>query len=163
MNTSTGNLLIALKATFKHEDWSLARRRNAKLVYIAIATYADDKGKAWPSYETIAEKFFLSRRNVHRALKDLIDKEYLSEVSSKKTSNVYIWHNREHIVLDKPTEAFAASVDKYKPPRRLEKEVGAGSAGPVPTRTRTILEDLLDTSWADKGANHDKPTHIKRQ
>lgn len=156
MNTSTGNLLIAIKAKFQHKDWTLARRRNAKAVYIAIASFADKAGEAWPSHESIGSRMFLSRRNVIRALQDLIDKEYITVEDRVGTSCMYTWHNREGIVLDKKTEEFAASVDKYKPPRRLEKEVGRGSAGPVPTRTRTILEDLLDTSWADNiGDSHD--------
>lgn len=156
MNTSTGNLIIATKAEFLIKDWTPAQRRNAKLVYVAIASFANNDGTAWPSYEAIADRSLLSRKNVYLALTDLIDQEYITQETRANRSNLYTWHNREHIKLDKETEDFAASVTRYKPPKRLEKEVGAGSAGPIPTRTRTILEDLLDTSWADNiGDSHD--------
>ena len=43
-------------------------RGNAKLVTLALANYANDKGSAWPSVETLAKKTGLSKRQIQRLL-----------------------------------------------------------------------------------------------
>ena len=41
------------------------------LVLLAIADFADDAGRAFPSVETLAKKARLSERQVQRAIKEL--------------------------------------------------------------------------------------------
>ncbi len=43
-------------------------RGNAKLVALALANYANDKGLAWPSVETLAKITGLSKRQIQRIL-----------------------------------------------------------------------------------------------
>ena len=55
-------------------------RGNLKLVALALANYANDKGIAWPSVETLAQKTGLSRRQIQRILPQ-IEKAGLVKIS----------------------------------------------------------------------------------
>lgn len=44
-----------------------------KAVFLLLADFADDKGRAWPSQETIAQTLEMSERTVRTAIKDLVD------------------------------------------------------------------------------------------
>lgn len=59
-----------------------------KAVLHALATFADSKGRCWPSQETIAEAAGVSDRTVRRALKSLAAKNII-RTTHTQTSNVY--------------------------------------------------------------------------
>lgn len=50
---------------------------NERLVAIALADFADDHGRAWPSLATIAEKIGYSRRQTQRLVQQLREKGYV--------------------------------------------------------------------------------------
>ncbi len=61
---------LGLSAT--RDAWSIEVENSAqRLVLLAIAKYADDKGRAFPSAETIHSDTKLNRKTVFRALNDL--------------------------------------------------------------------------------------------
>lgn len=49
-----------------------------KSVFLLLADYADDKGRAWPSQETIAATLEMSERTVRSAIKELVEAGLLS-------------------------------------------------------------------------------------
>lgn len=49
-----------------------------KSVFLLLADYADEKGRAWPSQETIAATLEMSERTVRSAIKELVDAGLLS-------------------------------------------------------------------------------------
>ena len=59
----------AVDAVLDHSQSRLGQR----LTLVAIADEADNSGVGWPSVDRIAERSGLSRRQVQRALKDLIE------------------------------------------------------------------------------------------
>jgi hypothetical protein len=69
----------------------------AKVVLLALADYADDEWRAWPSMKTMADKTSLSERAVRnniRGLEDvgLISTEVRSRTNGSQTSNEYTLH-----------------------------------------------------------------------
>lgn len=62
-----------------------------KLLLLAIADFADDNGKAWPSVETLAQKIGMSERNTRYMLRALEDQGRLAvDVSAgPKGSSMY--------------------------------------------------------------------------
>lgn len=49
-----------------------------KSVFLLLADHADDKGRAWPSQETLAEVLEMSERTVRTAIKELVDSGLLT-------------------------------------------------------------------------------------
>jgi hypothetical protein len=49
-----------------------------KAVFLLLADYADDKGRAWPSQETVAETLEMSERTVRSAIAALVEDGLLS-------------------------------------------------------------------------------------
>ena len=61
----------------------------AKLVLLAIADHADDKGLAWPSITGIASKCNMSRRGVMNQVQKLTDMGYLASKKSHGRNTKY--------------------------------------------------------------------------
>ncbi|MBD9700695.1 helix-turn-helix domain-containing protein [Streptomyces sp. ID01-12c] len=62
--------------SFKVTNWVWARsesRNGARLVLLALADRADDKGQAWPSVDDLAERTKLSPRAVQKAIANLVE------------------------------------------------------------------------------------------
>ena len=103
----------ALNADWKHSKSKGSRR----LVLLALADYADDKGGCWPSFDTLAKKCNMSRRYVIDCMADLekmgeIEKEERFE-HGRHTSNYY------HILI----------VNHSSPPDRGDSEQGCTTGG----------------------------------
>lgn len=71
----------------------------AKKCYAYLTLFAGDKGRAWPSYNTLAEKLHVSRRHVIRILHELfryrlIRITHISDSIRGHQANVYefLWH-----------------------------------------------------------------------
>lgn len=63
---------------------------SAKLVYSALATFADAKSReAFPKHDTIADMLGISERTVRRAISDLKDAELIEIVGTKRSRNGY--------------------------------------------------------------------------
>ena len=65
-----------------------------KLVLLALANYADERGKCWPSIRTVSERTCLARRTVSRALETLGKAGLVKSVTRSRddgsqSSNVY--------------------------------------------------------------------------
>jgi hypothetical protein len=58
-----------------------------KAVLLAIADYADENGKAWPSQTRLAEDTELDKRTIRRALLSLEDKGYLRREEYTRSDN----------------------------------------------------------------------------
>lgn len=52
-----------------------------KAVFLLLADHADDKGRAWPSQETLAATLEMSERTVRGAIKELVDSGLLTRKS----------------------------------------------------------------------------------
>lgn len=68
------------------------------LVLLAIADFADDHGKAWPSVPTLAKKARISERHTQRVIKQLKDMDELA-VDKKKSSQ---WGTNFYRITLKP-------------------------------------------------------------
>ena len=64
------------------------------LVLLALADNADDQGKCWPSYATIARKSRITRRHVIRIISKLCKDGYIKKKkrmqNQEQTSNIYM-------------------------------------------------------------------------
>ena len=69
------------------------------LVLLALADNADDQGRCWPSYQTIAEKSRVSRRHAIRIINKLCNDDYLEKKKRMKkgeqTSNMYLINTKK--------------------------------------------------------------------
>jgi hypothetical protein len=69
--------------------WTLNISANDKLVLLCIADFSNDKGKCWPSFNTIAKKCGLSRSTVIRSVKKMTTDGFLKKDNSNSLSNNY--------------------------------------------------------------------------
>jgi hypothetical protein len=67
-------------------------RGNARLVLLAIASYANDEGKAWPGIDTLSQDTNLTRRSVIRSFKPLVQLKELTIVRQTRRPNLYYIH-----------------------------------------------------------------------
>ena len=92
--------------------------RPAQIVLLlALADYADDQGRSWPSVPTLARKTNQSERGVRRGLKKLAEDGYIEIVERRRhdgsyASNIYVLH---------PSSAWARRGDDG-PPETNEAE-----------------------------------------
>lgn len=65
-----------------------------RLVAMALADWADDFGRCWPSLATIADKTGMSRRNAQRVVKNLVEIGYITILvpSAPKRTPLYQLH-----------------------------------------------------------------------
>lgn len=68
---------------------------NEKLIYMALARYANESDEAFPSYSTLSRKTSLSKRTIINGIKSLIEKKLIkktkrySNSSKENNSNLY--------------------------------------------------------------------------
>ncbi len=55
----------------------------AKLLLLCLADYADDKGRCWPSFQSVAERSDMSRRHVIRTVQELETLGFLSRAEER--------------------------------------------------------------------------------
>jgi DNA-binding MarR family transcriptional regulator len=80
---------------------------NERLVAIALADFADDHGRAWPSLKTIAEKTGYSRRQTQRIVHQLQEKGYVEIIieANWNRTPLYQLHPENLKTREAPTEA----------------------------------------------------------
>lgn len=73
--------------------WSLQMNASHKLVMLALADHADDKGKCWPGLDGIASKCGMTRRNLIRVIQKLEQAGFLKKEARRENghqgSNIY--------------------------------------------------------------------------
>ncbi len=79
-----------------HDKWGKIQRESLKYlkgnnlrVYTDLLTYANDKGKCWPSVETIATDLGLTSRNVQKHLATLEKDGWIEKHLRTNTSTIY--------------------------------------------------------------------------
>lgn len=139
------------------------------LVLLAMADFADDAGRCWPSLARIAEKARMSDRNVRRVIRKLEYQGYLkTDVSSGRSTNIY------HILCNPDNLSAPSQPGHLRPPTRTNDALNpdicdtnpdiAMSAEPSiePSRTvkepstREILCSVLRQETADDFIAHRK-------
>lgn len=81
---------LALSIRIMSEVWAFATQKGSKLLLLlAIADFADDHGRAFPSVPTLAKKTRLSVRNVQYMLKALEDEGALKIALRPHRSSLY--------------------------------------------------------------------------
>jgi DNA-binding MarR family transcriptional regulator len=76
-------------------SWALKQpvKTTEKLLLLVIANYADEKGHAWPSVETLARDTGMSRTTVKRTMKKLEATGFIRRQkrikNQSQTSNLY--------------------------------------------------------------------------
>lgn len=79
-----------------HDNWGKIQRESLKYlkgndlrVYADLLTYANDKGKCWPSVETISKDLGISSRNVQKHLANLERDGWIEKHLRTNTSTIY--------------------------------------------------------------------------
>lgn len=75
--------------------WDLDIPLADKMVLLALADSANEKGECWPSIEEVAKKASLSDRAVQKCLKHLVEGGHVSINRRYKKSNVFFVHPKE--------------------------------------------------------------------
>lgn len=99
---------------------------NEKIVFETLKMYADNEtGKAFPSYETLAEDTGLSSRSVMRCIKRM-EKLGVLRVERRKdeergnTSNMYTLYDTAEMWASSSPEEVASAIDKAEEERMLQ-------------------------------------------
>lgn len=58
-------------------------------IYAMLTTYANGKGKCWPSISTLTKDLPIDRSTIIRGIKELIDAEIISKETGKNNCNIY--------------------------------------------------------------------------
>lgn len=135
---------VSLKIMSKVWD-SSAGPAAARLVLLALADFADDGGRCWPSVTTLAKKCGLSARSVNRCIADLERDGYLTREARFNQSNVYVVHATPDILSggDIPSGG-----DRMSPPPCQDVTPPPDNPGAL-TVSRTTKEPSISASFAD--------------
>src|SRR5260370_42556175 len=82
---------MSIEATNAVWKWSRQKKSGALVVLLAIADYINTEGNAWPAVSTLAQKVRMSKRNVQRWLRELVNAGELEihKNQGRRGSNVY--------------------------------------------------------------------------
>ena len=86
----------------------------SRMVLLALADFADDSGKAWPSINAIAKRCAISARSVNRCIAELEANGHLERERRFNNSNMYKLTPRTE-----PTPDTASGGDTTSPPDRM--------------------------------------------
>lgn len=126
-------------------SWAIsARVRNpgAKLLLIALANYADERGECWPSQERLERDTELSERTIRTKLKLLEDGGFLSREerrsdAGRRASDFYTLH------MGQPANVAGRSEGPTGNPRPSNRQLVAGKEPPEePSRDSSNDESL---------------------
>lgn len=142
-----------------NEVWDLQVTLAEKMVLMAIADAADDKGHAWPSFSHLERRCCMSRRSVIRCVNSLVDagilsKEYRKRGNGSSTSNGYfinpdVQHQGgDTVSLGGVTECHQGS-DTVSPP---EPSLNHKNLSAVPRKTGAAKQ--VDDHARRKRAEH---------
>jgi hypothetical protein len=112
-----------------------------KLVLLALADYADENGKSWPSIAALAKKCSMCERNVQYSL---------NELKSKGLIRVeYVSGGRSYYYINFDMGASTAPVHDMHPSTTC-----TGANQNIVIRKEPSFNPSIDTSMTDKGASH---------
>jgi hypothetical protein len=101
-------------------DWAFKQNVQPlhKFVLVALADYANDRGLAYPSIQTLTRKTNLSRSSILRALSSLCEKQVLTDTGSSvgRTLSIKVYR------IGVPPELEAVSVRHPEPEEEPLKE-----------------------------------------
>src|SRR5438105_2921396 len=82
---------MSIEATSAVWKWSRQKKSGALVVLLAIADYINTEGNAWPAVSTLAHKVRMSKRNVQRWLRALVNSGELEihKNQGRRGSNIY--------------------------------------------------------------------------
>lgn len=121
-------------------SWAKRQRTGSatrKLVLLAIADYADDRGIAWPSQMTLAAETEMSDRSIRTALRDL---ERINLIS-RRARPVLPNGQRQTDLITLNFEATGKIVRRQKPPENDDRP--ADTVSGKPSRNYLIQDKAL--------------------
>lgn len=126
-------------------DIALTRIKNptAKVIFLAIARYANGYGECFPSRETISHDSCVPIRSVVRAIQWLEDEGYIRIVRRSGTSNFYVITSMEEDMTDETRANLAHEEDSNITKLDFSKKNIAKSN----TTSRANLAHPLDTPF----------------
>ena len=89
--------------------WSVALPPTSKLVLMALADIADDKGICWPSHPTLAAKCSLTDRTVRRVLL-LLQAHQLVVIEPRFKTTGSRTSNRYRLAIDTPPDKLSGGI-----------------------------------------------------
>ena len=90
--------------------WSISLPPTSKLVLMALADIADDRGICWPSHPTLAAKCTLTDRTVRRVL-GVLQAQDLVFIESRFNSSGSRASNRYRLAVDTPPDNLSGGPD----------------------------------------------------
>lgn len=132
--------------------WQVELEPSSKLLLLALADIADDKGLAWPSVSTLARKSCVSVRTAQRVLRQLASlPEPLLKVSTQHSANGRQRTNAYQLLMGgKEGDNLAPS----PPTRPGEGDSGDGERVAAPSHRE---DDVPDTPEGDKALSSEPP------
>lgn len=112
--------------------WQQPIPSTAKLVLLAIADHADDKGKCWPGLSGIAKKCRLSQRAVISNIEQLqqlglVQKQIRYYESGAQRSNLYILSLKNTVIDSPPGEGYTSPSEGDSPSPMIDVHPGGES------------------------------------
>ncbi len=97
--------------------WDMALPPSEKLVLLAMADWARDDGRCWPSIKMLADKSGVSERTVQRMLREAEKAGLIERVENVGKGCEYRFKGRHHVTPDKMTPATydVETPDKVSP------------------------------------------------
>lgn len=137
--------------------WSVALAPTPKLVLMALADIADDRGICWPSHPTLAVKCSVTDRTVRRILV-LLQAHKLVAIEPRFKTTGSRTSNRYRLAVDTPPDKLSGGT--------RTAEVG-GSGHPCPGAPDTDVlgtttEPSIEPSLLPLPAQHRMPSHYAR-
>lgn len=100
--------------------WLIELPPTQKLVLIALADQANDKGECWPGATSISKRTGLSDRTIRRAMRDLEDAGYLRTRFRSGHSSMFtvpLIHTPDRVSAPTP-DSLSGTPDTVSPPPR---------------------------------------------
>ncbi|WP_432408538.1 helix-turn-helix domain-containing protein [Wukongibacter sp. M2B1] len=129
---------------------------NEKLIYMALARYANEDDEAFPSYNTISKKTSLGKRTIINGVKSLVEKGLVKKTirfknSKENNSNLYTLFS-----VELPSEIYAPPSASVTPPSEMIAPPPSASVTP-PSAPVAPKKDL------NKNTNIIKNTNLKNK
>jgi hypothetical protein len=139
-----------------------AQKGAARYLLSTLVDYADDRGVAWPSIETLAHKLRCTERHVYGLLRRLAASGEVVKESGggRHRTNRY----RINPALTNPEQEFTVSTvtnpervftvfDPVNPEQEFQETLNKSSKNPEREFTPSILSSKKTSEWTDAGAS----------
>ena len=122
--------------------------KSEKLLLVVLMRYADEKGKAFPSLVTLAEKTGMSKSSVRRTINSLIDKEILVKENRKSDRDEYT--SNLYTIKDTPAlwkygeDNTSTDADELERMAEMLKAAGYTVTAPSPAPELKVVPETAD-------------------